>query len=73
MYLDYLAGALELIGIWVIGNKNKNGYIIFIACGICWMAYTIVTKSTFGLWMVIIPSIILNTRNYKKWKKEENE
>lgn len=67
--MDWLAGILELTGLYIIGNKNKLGFILNILCGICWISYVLINKHTFGLLIVVVPALIINIRNYGKWSK----
>lgn len=69
--LDVVAGILELIGLYVVGNKNRIGFIFNLLCNITWILYVFLSKSTYGLLIVILPAIFLNVRNFKKWRKTE--
>ena len=71
MGLDWIAAALELAGAWIVGNKNKWGFIVFIACGLCWIAYIIVNQSTYGLLLAIMPMQVINVRNFIKWSRDK--
>lgn len=67
--MDLIAGLLELIGLYIIGYKQKVGFAIG-ACGnIVWIIYVISTHSTYGLLVVCIPAFVINLSNYKKWSK----
>ena len=68
-YLDYIAGAVELLAIWVIGNKNKYGFVLGMICNILWVVYVLTTHKTYGLLSVVIPAFIINIRNFIKWNK----
>jgi hypothetical protein len=68
--LDWIAGTLELIGLWKIGNKSKYGFIFNIICGLCWILYVIFSKTAYGLLIIVIPALFINTRNFIKWSKE---
>ena len=65
--IDWIASILELIGSWIVGNKNRNGYLFIIAGLICWMIYVAVAKQTYGLLLVVIPATFISVRNYIKW------
>lgn len=69
--MDWLAGVLELLGKWVVGNKNKWGHVINISCCIVWIIYVFWQQTAYGLLIVVIPAIIINIRNFIKWNKEE--
>ena len=71
--MDWVAAVIELIAAWVIGNKNKYGYILFIIGGMCWLAHSLISKGTYGLFLVIVPAFFINVRNYIKWKREEKD
>lgn len=71
--MDWIAGLLELLGLWKIGNKNKIGFYFNILCGLCWISYVIISKSTYGLLLVVIPAIVINIRNIIKWRRSEEE
>lgn len=67
--MDWLASILEILGKWIVGNKNRNGFLIGIVCCFCW-AYVAIDKHVYGLFLAIIPAIVINIRNYIKWGKE---
>jgi hypothetical protein len=69
--MDILAGALELLGLYLVGRKSKWGFIVFTAGGICWISYSLLTNSTYGLLLICIPAMFVNIGNFFKWKKEE--
>ena len=69
--MDWVAGILELTGLWKIGSKDRRGFLFNIACGLCWITYVFTAKSTYGLLVVVVPAIIINIRNFIKWKPVE--
>ena len=69
--MDILAGIVELIGLWVVGNKNRISFILFIVCNLLWI-YVAFSKHIYGLLIVSIPALLINTRNFIKWGKDEN-
>jgi len=69
--MDFIAGILELTGLWIVGNKNRLGFIINIVCGLTWITYVITNQTTYGLLIVVIPALFINTRNFIKWTKEK--
>ena len=72
-YLDIIAGAVELIGTWIVGNKNKWGYVINLICCIIWIAYVLKSKSTYGILLIVVPAMFINIRNFIKWNKEDKK
>jgi len=70
--MDWLAAAFELIGAWMVGNKNKNGFIlIFFGC-LTWVFVALTRPGVSGLLLVVLPALWINIRNYIKWKGEDN-
>ena len=60
--IDYVAGILELLGTWKVGNKNKIGFILLITAGVFWII-TAFKTGVYGLLIVVIPAIC----KYKKF------
>ena len=71
--MDYLAGIFELLGLWTVGNKRRYGFIITITGLVCWLMYVILTNSTYGLMIIVIPAIVINFRNFIKWGRENEK
>ena len=69
--LDWIAAVLCLIGIWLIGNKKKVGFLIYIVENLVWILFVYFAKVGYGLWFVCTIAIVINTRNYFKWRKDE--
>ena len=67
--MDIIAGCLELCGNWLIGNKNKWGFVLnFVGC-VLWICVAIHFK-IYGLLIVVIPALFINVRNFIKWIKK---
>jgi hypothetical protein len=67
-----MAGLFELLGLFLIGKKIWYGFISNIAGCILWIAVATNSKNEIqGLLLVVIPAIILNIMNIKKWKNNE--
>lgn len=69
--MDFIIAALELSGGWVVGNKNKIGFLLLMASNVGWVLWVLITKQTYGLLLVVIPAFVINIRNYIKWLKEQ--
>jgi len=70
--MDILAGILELIGIWLIGKKMWQGFLIFIVGAVIWI-YIGITHELYGLIIVCGCATFLNIKNIKKWRKDDKE
>ena len=71
--IDIVAGVLTLLGVYMVGNKNKFGFLIALASNIAWITYVIVTGHTFGVALECLPLTVINLRNFIKWRKEEKK
>ena len=69
--IDWVAGAFELIGSWCVGNKWKIGFISNLIGNVAWI-YVALTTQIYGLLLVVVPSIVINTMNFFKWRKYDN-
>lgn len=68
--MDLLAGAIELIAKWIVGNKNRYGFVLHLISGLLW-SYIAFTTKIYGLLIITLPSIIINIRNFLKWRINE--
>lgn len=67
--MDYLAGACELIGKILVGNKNRWGFVAQMVGSVFWI-YAALHWRMYGLLIVAIPCFAVNMRNYLKWRRE---
>ena len=67
--MDFLAGILELIGSYLVGEKRKITFIFSFFGNLLWILYTLIYGHTYGLLIICVPAIILNVVNYIKWSK----
>ena len=70
--MSWIAGIFELLGTWIVGNKNKWGFIFNIVGNVFWIYIGIkFFKNSGGLLIVSPVALFINIRNFRKWKKEE--
>lgn len=68
--MDFIAGTLELAGKWIVGHKNKWGWLVSTVAGLSWISYVIMSKQSYGLLVVTIPAIFINLWNFYKWSEK---
>ena len=73
MIVSVIAGIVELLAAYIIGNKQKIGWLLEIVADIIWIYLGWVHKEIIGVWIICFPDLIISTRNYLKWEKEEKE
>lgn len=68
--LDWVAGFIELGATYLIGNKKRVGFVLHTFACILWIVVSFRT-GVHGLLVLMVPSIVVNTRNWIKWWLEE--
>ena len=67
--MDYVAAILGLIGIWIVGNKNRNGFLLLMSCCFLWGMVAIQAK-VYGLMVETVPLFFINLMAYMRWGRE---
>lgn len=65
--MDFLAAAFELVASYVIGNKKRIGFLLNLIGNSIWI-YVACRMQIYGLLLVVLPAMVLNVRNYRKWR-----
>lgn len=70
--IDWLATVCGLAGVYLLGNKNKFGFALFMAASLSWATFGILTKSVA---MTVGSSIffIMHLRGFINWSKVKEE
>lgn len=67
-----IIGALfELLGVYLLGHKNKNGFLFNILGSSIWILFSLLTHSAYGLIIVCVAAGILNMKGYLNWKNKQ--
>lgn len=69
--MDYIAGILEIIAIWITGDKNRWGWMLGVVCCFFWLGYVFMTGTAYGILIPTIPCLIINIRNFIKWSHKQ--
>lgn len=67
--IDWLATACGLLGVYLLGNKNKIGFVLFMLASMSWITFGVLTGSI----AVIIGSsifLMMHLRGFLRWNKE---
>lgn len=67
--MDFIAGILELTGLWLVGKKKWYGFVLNIMGCSLWIYISLKTQ-LYGLLLVVVPAIIINSINIRKWRNE---
>ena len=66
---DLIAMVLTIIGLTVIGNKKRWGFIILAFSQMGWLT-TAILADIHGMMITAIVIFMVNIRNFHKWKLE---
>lgn len=67
--VDWLATICGLLGVYLLGNKNKFGFALFMTASLSWITFGIMTGSV----AVILGSsifFVMHLRGFWRWTKE---
>lgn len=67
--MDIVAGILEILGTYLVGNKSRICFMVNMVAHAIWIYYaTVVSESPiWGLVLVCGVSMVMNIRAYIKW------
>ena len=70
LHLDWIAAVFALVGVYVIGHRNKYGFLICMVSGLLWCIVAAHTR-VYGLYLEVLPLFAVNLHNFNKWRKDE--
>lgn len=65
--MDFLAGGINLVASYIVGNKRRWGFLLHLLADSIW-AYVAIKFQIYGLLLVVIPAMVLSIRNYRRWR-----
>jgi hypothetical protein len=71
--LDWLAMALSLLAVYLLGNKNKYGFISFSIANAFWIFLGFTMMNSLGIGIGNIVFLIMNIRGFVFWNKKNME
>lgn len=71
--ITIIAAIFELLGIYLLGKKQKVGFILGTISCVLWIVYVAITHHTLGLLLICGFAIVLNYRGYHHWKKVDSK
>ena len=69
---SYLLSIISLVTLWLIGNKNKAGFVLGLLNQVLWIWYALMLKQ-YGLLVGVIAYAAIYIRNLIKWSKDEKD
>lgn len=68
--LDWLAMGLSLLAMYLLGNKNRMGFVTFITANALWVVLGLTLIQSYGIAFGNAVFLIMNVRGYAKWKRD---
>lgn len=68
--IDWLAIVLSLYAAYLLGNKQKFGFIIFAISNVFWILLGLVFMSSYGMAIGNFAFFLINVRGFIFWNKE---
>jgi len=67
--IDWLATACGLTGVYLIGNRNRLGFLVMMVASISWFTVGVIIGSL-PLMLGSIVFFCLHFRGYRRWQKQ---
>ena len=67
--IDWLAMALSLYAAYLLGNKQKLGFIIFAISNVFWILLGVFFMSSYGMAIGNFAFLLINVRGFIHWNK----
>jgi hypothetical protein len=67
--LDWLAMCLTFIAIYLLGNKNKSGFLVMMTGNLCWAAIGLCAHS-YAMILANLGFFSMNIRGFWKWIRQ---
>lgn len=70
--LDWTAMAASLLAVYLIGNKNRIGFVSYVIANVLWIYLGIFKMQSWGISIGNVFFLMMNFRGFLKWEKQSN-
>ena len=70
--IDWLGMVLCLVSVYMLGNKNRWGFIVFAISNVIWIYLGLAMMSSIGMAAGNFVFMIINIRGFVRWVKLES-
>ena len=67
--LDWFAMGLSLLAVYLLGNKNKFGFVSFILANLLWVFLGFTLINSLGIAIGNLVFLVMNIRGFLSWNK----
>ncbi|TQV88180.1 nicotinamide mononucleotide transporter [Aliikangiella coralliicola] len=71
--VDWVAIGSSLLAVYMLGNKNRYGFIVFAISNLVWIFLGLVWMNSVGMAAGNFIFLIMNIRGFINWSKEDSE
>jgi hypothetical protein len=71
--LDWLAMILSLVAVYLLGNKNRLGFISFSIANTVWIFLGVFLMNSLGIAIGNSVFLVMNIRGFISWNKKEKQ
>ena len=71
--LSYIISFITCLGLYLVGKKNKYGFLITFFNEFLWAYWIAITPGAKGLYVVCVVTAIISLKSYMMWCKDEKE
>lgn len=68
--LDWLAMSLSLLSVYLLGNKNRVGFLVFAASNSTWIFLGLTWMTSLGIAVGNTIFLFMNIRGFVKWTRK---
>jgi hypothetical protein len=68
--LDWLAMLASLLAVYLIGNKNRLGFLSFVVANVLWIVLGLFLIHSIGIALGNACFLIMNTRGFLAWERK---
>lgn len=69
--ISFIAGILEIVGVWIVGSHDRRGFLIALLGNIVW-GYCSFAYQVWGLLLVSVAMAFVNIRNFLAWGRNKS-
>ena len=71
--MDWILSGSTILGNFLIGRKNKLGWIVFTLAGFLWLYYALIYlhPAQYGLLPATLVNLVIGVTSYIKWFRED--
>jgi len=69
--LDWMAMALSLFSVYLLGNKNRNGFLVFAMSNATWIFLGLTWMTSLGIAVGNTVFLFMNIRGFVNWRRQE--